>query len=56
LNSRLGYVSISRASQEATLFTDDITKLGPQLTVDVSKTSALEFGHVQSVSKGIGLL
>ena len=31
LNSRFGYVSISRASHEATLFTDDMAKLGPQL-------------------------
>ena len=30
LNSRFGYVSISRASHEATLFTDDLAKLGPQ--------------------------
>ena len=29
LNSRFGYVSISRASHEATLFTDDMAKLGP---------------------------
>jgi len=31
LNSRFAYVSISRASHEATLFTDDMAKLGPQL-------------------------
>jgi hypothetical protein len=30
LNSRFGYVSISRPSHEATLFTDDLAKLGPQ--------------------------
>ena len=42
LNSRFGYVSISRASHEATLFTDDMTKLNPQLSADVSKTSAIE--------------
>jgi ATP-dependent exoDNAse (exonuclease V) alpha subunit len=47
LNSRFGYVSISRASHEATLFTDDIAKLGPQLGADVSKTSALEINHYQ---------
>jgi ATP-dependent exoDNAse (exonuclease V) alpha subunit len=29
LNSRFGYLSISRASHEATLFTDDVAKLGP---------------------------
>jgi hypothetical protein len=42
LNSRFAYVSISRASHETTLFTDDMAKLGPQLGADVSKTSALE--------------
>src|SRR5206468_4208040 len=42
LNSRFGYVSISRASHEATIFTDDVSKLSPQLSADVSKTSALE--------------
>ena len=45
LNSRFGYVSISRASHEATLFTDDMTKLSPQLSADVSKTSALEINR-----------
>jgi hypothetical protein len=42
LNCHFGYVSISLASHEATLFTDDMAKLGPQLEADVSKTSALE--------------
>jgi ATP-dependent exoDNAse (exonuclease V) alpha subunit len=55
LNSRFGYVSISRASHEATLFTDDIAKLGPQLGADVSKTSALEVKQASSVGLGIGM-
>jgi ATP-dependent exoDNAse (exonuclease V) alpha subunit len=55
LNSRFGYVSISRASHEATLFTDDMAKLGPQLGADVSKTSALEINHDSSIAQGIGL-
>jgi hypothetical protein len=38
LSSRFAYVSISRASHEATIFTDDIAKLGPQLGADVSNT------------------
>ena len=42
LNSRFGYVSISRASHEVTIFTNDATKLGPLLSAEVSKTSALE--------------
>jgi conjugative relaxase-like TrwC/TraI family protein len=55
LNSRFGYVSISRASHEATLFTDDIAKLGHQLGSDVSKTSALEVSQASSVGQGIGM-
>ena len=55
LNSRFGYVSISRASHEATLFTDDMAKLAPQLGADVSKTSALEIGQTSSVGLGIGM-
>ena len=55
LNSRFGYVSISRASHEATLFTDDMAKLGPRLGADVSKTSALEINQVSSIAQGIGL-
>jgi conjugative relaxase-like TrwC/TraI family protein len=56
LNSRFGYVSISRASQEATLFTDDMTKLSPQLSADVSKTSALELSSpAPSVAQGLGM-
>ena len=54
LNSRFGYVSISRASHQATLFTDDLTKLAPQLGADVSKTSALEINH-SSVAQGMGI-
>jgi conjugative relaxase-like TrwC/TraI family protein len=55
LNCRFGYVSISRASHEATLFTDDLAKLGPQLGAEVSKTSALEINQASSIAQGIGL-
>jgi ATP-dependent exoDNAse (exonuclease V) alpha subunit len=55
LNSRFGYVSISRASHEATLFTDDLTKLNPKLSVDVSKTSAIEMSQTPSIVQGIGM-
>ena len=55
LNSRFAYVSISRASHEATLFTDDLGKLGRQLGADVSKTSALEINQGSSLSQGIRL-
>jgi len=55
LNSRFGYVSISRASHEATLFTDDMAKLCPQLSADVSKTSALEINQPAPVAQEIGI-
>jgi conjugative relaxase-like TrwC/TraI family protein len=55
LNSRFAYVSISRASHEATLFTDDLAKLGPQLGAEVSKTSALEINQTSSVAHGLGI-
>jgi conjugative relaxase-like TrwC/TraI family protein len=55
LNSRFGYVSISRASHAATLFTDDMAKLAPQLGADVSKTSALELNPAPSVAQGLGI-
>ena len=42
LNARFGYVSVSRASHEATLFTNDLSKLAPQLGSETSKTSAIE--------------
>jgi ATP-dependent exoDNAse (exonuclease V) alpha subunit len=54
VNSRFGYVSISRASHEATVFTNDMAKLSPQLSADSSKTSALEI-QAPSISEGIGM-
>jgi ATP-dependent exoDNAse (exonuclease V) alpha subunit len=56
LNSRFGYVAVSRASHEATLFTDNMAKLNPQLSTDVSKSSALEVSQKQSVAQGIAML
>jgi hypothetical protein len=55
LNSRFAYVSISRASHEAMLFTNDVAKLGPQLNSDVSKTSAIEVHHSPANAQGIGM-
>jgi len=55
LNSRFGYVSVSRASHEATLFTDDIAKLTPQLGAEISKTSALEIAQMPSVANAFGI-
>jgi ATP-dependent exoDNAse (exonuclease V) alpha subunit len=55
LNNRFAYVSLSRASHQATLFTDDTKKLAPQLGADVSKTSALEITQAPSVAQGLGI-
>jgi conjugative relaxase-like TrwC/TraI family protein len=55
LNSRFGYVSISRASHEATLFTDNTAKLIPQLSTDLSKTSALEINQTPPAVHDFGI-
>src|SRR5260370_18498505 len=55
LNSRFACVSISRASHDATVFTDDSAKLNPQLSTDISKTSALGMDQAISASQGIGM-
>jgi ATP-dependent exoDNAse (exonuclease V) alpha subunit len=55
INSRFGYVSVSRASHEATVFTDNFAKLAPQLSADVSKTSALKIGKTVSIGQGLGI-
>jgi len=55
LNPRFAYVSVSRASHDVLVFTDDVAKLGPQLGAEVSKTSALEINPASSIAQGIGL-
>ena len=55
LNSRFGYVAVSRASHEATIFTNDISRLGQQLTSEVSKTSALGLNQNRPSARGQGL-
>jgi ATP-dependent exoDNAse (exonuclease V) alpha subunit len=41
LNSRFGYVAVSRASREASIFTDDAIRLNQRFRTEVSKSSAL---------------
>jgi ATP-dependent exoDNAse (exonuclease V) alpha subunit len=55
LSSRFGYVAVSRASHEATIFTDAVNRLGQQLGTEVSKTSALEIRQTQAHDQGIAL-
>ncbi len=53
LSSRFGYVAVSRASQEAIIFTDDVNRLGLHLSTEVSKTSALEIDQSASIGQGL---
>jgi conjugative relaxase-like TrwC/TraI family protein len=45
INERFAYVSVSRASHDAEIFTNDARKLADNLSRDISKTSALEAGQ-----------
>ncbi len=40
-NTRFAYVSISRASHEAQVYTNDVASLADRLTRNVTKTTAL---------------
>jgi len=48
LNPRFAYVSISRASQDAHIYTNDAATLAQRLSTDVSKTCALDFREGQA--------
>jgi ATP-dependent exoDNAse (exonuclease V) alpha subunit len=45
INTRFAYVSVSRASQDAQIFTNNLAQLAPQLSTDISKTSALKIAQ-----------
>jgi conjugative relaxase-like TrwC/TraI family protein len=55
LNSRFGYVAISRASHEARLFTNDAGRLAQQLGIDVSKTTALEIPQSNAAGHAVAM-
>jgi len=57
INSRFAYVSVSRASHEAQIYTNDAASLTGKLSQDVSKSAAVSFGNAQSnlVQQGLGL-
>ena len=48
INSRFAYVSVSRASHDAQIYTNDAASLAESLSRDVSKASAIDFGKAQS--------
>ena len=55
INSRFAYVSVSRASHDAQIFTNDAATLAESLSRDVSKASAIDFGKTPSLVGSVGL-
>jgi len=57
INNRFAYVSVSRASHDAQIYTNDVAKLATNLSQDVSKASAVSFGKAQNnqVQQGLAL-
>jgi conjugative relaxase-like TrwC/TraI family protein len=55
INGRFAYVSVSRASQDAQIFTNDASTLTERLSRDVSKTSALDFVKSQPPATSLAL-
>ena len=62
VNSRFAYVSVSRASFEAKIFTDDAARLPARLSTEIDKSAALDFSQAvaktpveQSIQTGIQL-
>ncbi|SRR6266568_994185 len=55
INTRFAYVSVSRASHDAQIFTDDATTLAENLGRDVSKASAIDFGMNRASVASVGL-
>jgi conjugative relaxase-like TrwC/TraI family protein len=43
INTRLAYVAVSRASDDAHIYTNNAETLGQRLATDISKTAAVEF-------------
>jgi ATP-dependent exoDNAse (exonuclease V) alpha subunit len=53
ISSRFAYVSISRASHDAQIFTNDTSTLVANLGRNVTKASAIEFGKSPTTSVGL---
>jgi conjugative relaxase-like TrwC/TraI family protein len=50
INARFAYVSVSRASHDAQVFTNDSSTLAERLSAEISKMSALDFGKLNSAA------
>jgi len=55
INTRFAYVSVSRASQDVQIFTNNLAQLAPQLSSDISKTSAIKIGQSALLAPEIAL-
>ena len=55
LTARFGYVSVSRASHQAIVFTNDAARLGQNIGAEVPKSSALEINHATNMIQGVGI-
>jgi conjugative relaxase-like TrwC/TraI family protein len=55
ISSRFAYVSVSRASHDAQIYTNDAASLAESLGRDVTKASAIDFGRVQGPTASVGL-
>ena len=53
INTRFAYVSVSRASLDAQIYTSNAASLVPSLNHDVSKTSAMEINGMPPMNQGI---
>ncbi len=53
INNRLAYVAISRASEDARIYTNNAETLGQRLATDVTKTAALDFTAMAEQSKAV---
>ena len=48
INTRLAYVGISRASEDARIYTNDAEALGTRLATEISKTAAVDFRRIKA--------
>ena len=55
LNSRFGYVSVSRATHEAVIFTNDAGRLNQHVGAEITKTSALQISEPSDTIREIGI-
>jgi hypothetical protein len=55
INSRFAYVSVSRASHDAQIYTNNAASLAESVSHDVTKASAIDLSKGQSPIASVGL-